>query len=47
MTIDEKIRFTFRIPLKLFNAIKSEAKEQGVSANALILQIIWDWLKER
>lgn len=42
MTKDIK-RFTFRLPDALFDAIGRKAKELGVSRNALILQILWDW----
>nr|DAJ90250.1 MAG TPA: repressor [Bacteriophage sp.] len=36
-------RFTFRIPKKLLDIIRNNASEKGVSVNALILQILWDW----
>ena len=44
MTIDDKReRFTFRIPKDLLARLKNEAVEKGVSVNALILQILWEW----
>ncbi len=45
MTIDVS-RFTFRLPKALFDKLKCEAQQQGVSVNALILQILWDWAKK-
>lgn len=43
MTKDDRERFTFRIPGKLMRMLRREAKEKGVSLNALILQILWQW----
>lgn len=40
-------RFTFRLPDNLFENLKNEADEQGLSLNALILQILWSWVKEK
>jgi len=39
-------RFTLRLPRQLFEKLKAEADKIGVSCNALILQILWDWSKE-
>lgn len=47
MTKDNRARFTFRMPEPMFNALKAKSEELGVSMNALILQILWDWVKER
>lgn len=47
MTIDARERFTFRIPAKLMNRLRQEAEEKGVSINALILQILWDWVEQQ
>ena len=47
MTKDERVRFTFRLPNELFNKVKFEASKQGVSVNALILQILWDWVDSK
>jgi len=47
MTKDEKnkrVRFTFRIPEKLFSLLKIKANEQGLSINAFILHILWNWV---
>lgn len=41
---DDRIRYTFRMPEALYRAIEKKATELGVSKNALILQILWDWL---
>lgn len=46
MTSDTRERFTFRIPTTLMKLLREEAKNKGVSLNALILQILWDWVKE-
>lgn len=43
---DNRTRFTFRIPDELFKQLKENADKLGVSVNALILQILWDWEKE-
>lgn len=40
------VRFTFRIPNELLLKLKAEANEKGVSVNAQILQILWEWSKE-
>lgn len=44
---DERARFTFRMPKQLIELIKEKAHQQGVSLNALILQILWDWAKKQ
>lgn len=43
---DERVRFTFRMPDELFSQLKKEAEKLGVSVNALILQILWEWENE-
>jgi len=45
MNIDTRERFTLRIPKPLFFDMKIKAEEKGVSVNALILQILWDWVE--
>jgi predicted HicB family RNase H-like nuclease len=47
MTKDARERFTLRVPEHLFTEIKAMAKKQGVSANALILQILWGWVNDQ
>jgi predicted HicB family RNase H-like nuclease len=42
-----KARFTFRIPSRLFEAVKRDAKDKGVSINALILEILWQRLEKQ
>ena len=39
-------RFTFRLPESLFERAKAEAKRQGISANALLIHILWDWAEQ-
>ncbi len=47
MTKDTRKRFTFRLPNSLFMDLSEEAKKQGLSLNAMILQILWEWVKKR
>lgn len=47
MTKGDRVRFTFRIPASLFEAVKTQAEIKGVSQNALLLQILWDWAKNQ
>lgn len=47
MNNDERTRFTLRIPEKLFRIIQKKADAAGVSTNALILQILWQWLEQK
>ena len=46
MVMDNRERFTFRIPTELLHAIKKQAKQIGVSTNALILQILWEYVED-
>ena len=46
MKKDERLRFTLRIPKPLFNLVQDKAIYTGVATNALILQILWQWVKE-
>ena len=43
---DIRIRFTLRLPGELLSMLQSKADTIGVSNNALILQILWEWAKE-
>lgn len=43
---DERVRFTFRLPQELMEKIKQSANKQGISLNAQILQILWEWKKK-
>jgi len=45
MTIDERARFSFRLPLKLFDQLKGIARDEGVSINAVILKILWKYFE--
>ena len=47
MTNNDIKRFTFRIPQDLHIALKKEAERMNVSLNALILQILRDWLEKQ
>ena len=44
---DERVRFTFRLPNPLFQQLKKRSDDLGVSVNALILQILWDWKENK
>ena len=47
MTNDDRCRFTLRTPRELFVHIEKDAEKFGISLNALILQILWDWVKRQ
>ena len=40
-------KILLRAPKKLKDALQGKSKQLGVSMNALILQILWDWSKEQ
>lgn len=46
MINDARKRFTFRLPDSLFEKLKNKADKQGLSLNAMILQILWDWMED-
>ena len=43
----EVSNFTFRTPKPLLKIIKDYSSKKGVSANATILQILWEWLRTK
>ncbi|MBU5627746.1 hypothetical protein KQI82_12580 [Oscillibacter sp. MSJ-2] len=43
---NETERFTLRITKELKHQLETTRKRMGVSLNALVLQILWDWAKE-
>lgn len=47
MTNDARKRFTLRVPAVLMEQVDRMAIKTGVSTNALILQILWNWLEGR
>lgn len=47
MKNDTRERFTLRIPTPLFEQLQKEAEESGVSLNAFILQILWEWAGQK
>lgn len=47
MKNDDRARFTLRLPTELFNLLQTEAAETGVAINALILQILWDYVESK
>ena len=40
------VKFLLRLPLELREAINVRAKDMGMSANALILKVLWDYIGE-
>ena len=40
------VQFMLRLPADLRASIKDRAKEMGLSANALILKVLWDYMGE-
>lgn len=46
MNNDDRQRYTLRLPTALFQTIEAKADKIGVSTNAMILQILWEWLKQ-
>jgi len=46
MMIDARNRCTLRIPETLMAMLQKEASRLGVSLNALILQILWQWTEK-
>lgn len=47
MKKDNRERFTLRLPTILFTKLQSNGKELGVSTNALISQILWNWMEHK
>lgn len=37
---------TLRVPETLQNNLKKIATHEGLTRNALVLQILWDWIKQ-
>ena len=46
MTNDKRVRFTLRLPNNLIEKLKNQANRQGISINALILNILWEWVEK-
>lgn len=46
MKKDIRERFTLRVPGILLQLLEAHAEIIGVSINALILQILWDWAQK-
>ena len=47
MKIDARERYTLRMPSALFKTLGQESAALGVSLNAFILQILWDWVNQQ
>lgn len=41
-----RVRTGLRIPYEQNTKLIFAAREMGISKNALILQILWDWVKQ-
>jgi hypothetical protein len=42
-----RVRYTLRIPADLYDGIGHLASRSGISINALVLHILWDWLDQQ
>lgn len=47
MLKDTRERFTLRLPTNLFVKLRDKATENGTSINALILQILREWVEDQ
>lgn len=47
MQKDDRMRFTLRLPAELLNLLQLEAGKVGVATNALILQILWEYVENK
>lgn len=47
MNNDTRERFTLRMPTNLMETLQCQSKSIGVSLNAFILQILWEWIEKR
>lgn len=43
----DAIRFTLRINKALKSELKEASEKMGISANSLIIQILWDWIEKQ
>ena len=43
---DMRKRYTFRMPEELYQIAKTKADRLGISMNALLLDILWEWKKK-
>lgn len=44
---EDRVRVGLRIPYDLNTWLVLEAKRQGITKNALVLQILWEWANKR
>lgn len=44
---NETERFTLRMPTELKKCLERRSAELGVSVNALVLQVLWEWAERR
>ena len=47
MNLDDRKRFTLRLPPRLFMQLQDIASELGFTLNAFILQILQDWVESQ
>ena len=43
----DRMRFTLRIPVDVFNKLNEIAKNKGISCNSLIASILFDYLNQK
>ena len=43
----KEVRFTLRIVHKLNDLLNKESRAQGLTKHALILQILWEYVKQK
>ena len=43
----QRVRTGLRIPFELNTELIMTARKNGISKNALILQILWDWMDKK
>ena len=42
----ETTRFTLRLPKETKQRLEKESTEIGVSLNALVVQVLWEWVNK-
>lgn len=40
------VQTTFRLPDQLYQALKQEARNRGLSVNAYVINLLWDTVKD-
>lgn len=42
----DAVRFTLRLTSELKDRLEGSGKRMGISLNALVVQILWDWAEQ-